>query len=85
MVGVYLQAEDTTNKGRIDLSLSHENHMFIIEFKMTTNNEDPIEQIKSKGYAEKYQQPDMKIWAVGITFDKNERNITKFQTERLLT
>ena len=84
MVGVYLQAEDTTNKGRIDLSLSHENHMFIIEFKMTTNNEDPIEQIKSNGYAEKYKRPDMKIWAVGITFDKKERNIIKFQTERLL-
>ena len=32
-LGVQLRAEDTTNKGRIDLSLRHENHIFLIELK----------------------------------------------------
>ena len=84
MVGVHLVAEDTSNRGRLDLCLSHENHFFLIEFKMTSNNEDPIEQIKSKGYAEKYKKEGVRIWAVGITFDKEVRNISKFQYEELL-
>ena len=83
MIGVHLKAEDTTNQGRLDLCLFYENHYFLIEFKMTSNNEDPIEQIKSKGYAEKYKQSGREIWAVGITFDKKAMNITKFQTEKL--
>ena len=83
-LGVQLRAEDTTNKGRIDLSLRHESHMFLIEFKMKPSTIDPIEQIKSKGYAQKYKEPNLEIWAVGMTFDESEGNITKFQTEKLI-
>ena len=83
MLGVNLKAEDTTNQGRLDLCLYYQEHYYLLEFKMTSNNEDPIEQIKSKGYAQKYQQKGREIWAVGITFDKEAMNITKFQTEKL--
>jgi len=83
MLGVNLKAEDTTNRGRLDLCLYYQQHYYLIEFKMTSNSQDPIAQIKSKGYAEKYQQEGREIWAVGITFDKQAMNITDFQTEKL--
>jgi hypothetical protein len=82
-IGVHLQAEDTTNRGKVDLCLFYESRYYLIEFKMSNNNEDPIAQIKNKGYADKYKQPGREIWAVGITFDTHEKNISKFQTEKL--
>ena len=84
MLGVYLKAEDTTNQGQLDLCLYYDRHYYLIEFKMTTNSKDPIQQIKDKRYAEKYKQAGREIWAVGITFDKDAMNISKFQTERLV-
>ena len=81
MIGVFLQAEDTTNMGRVDLSLRWEQHLFLIEFKMDQSSKDPIEQIKERGYIEKYAEPGRRIWFVGMTFDPEIRNLSKFQWE----
>ena len=84
MLGVHLKAEDTTNQGQLDLVLYYDRHYYLIEFKMSSNSQDPIQQIKNKNYAQKYSQAGREIWAVGITFDKEAMNISKFQTERLV-
>ena len=83
MTGATLQAEDTTNIGRVDLSLSYKHHSFVIEFKMSSNPEDPIEQIKANRYYEKFLQEGQRIWLVGMTFDKEQRNLIKYQYEEL--
>ena len=84
MTGATLQAEDTTNIGRVDLSLSYKQHSFVIEFKMTSNPDDPIEQIKANRYYEKFLQEGQRIWLVGMTFDKEQRNLVKYQCEEFL-
>ena len=83
MTGAELQAEDATNQGRVDLSLHYQQHSFVIEFKMNTHPKDPIEQIKENNYAQKFMRPNQRIWLVGMTFDKDERNLVKFQWEEL--
>ena len=53
-LGFDIIAEDTTNKGRIDLTLLTENTVYIFEFKVDMTNESALEQIKSKKYYNKY-------------------------------
>jgi len=77
-LGIELIAEDVTNKGRIDLTLKMNNKVYLFEFKVT--NEEPLKQIKIKKYYEKYRG---EIYIIGIVFDKNERNITKFEWEKI--
>ena len=69
-------AEDCTNQGRIDMSIEVEHNVYIIEFKIGTG--DGIAQIMDKKYYEKYQKQGKKIYAVGINFDKEKRNISGF-------
>lgn len=76
-----MQVESSTNKGRIDLAIEIENNIYIMEFKM--GNEDALEQIKSKKYYEKFQNQDKQIYLVGINFSEIERNISKFEYEKL--
>jgi len=88
VVYVYLQSlgldivgEDVTNKGRIDLSVKINNLIYIIEFKV--GKENALEQIKEKNYAQKYLHQDKNIYLVGINFDKEQRNISGFEWEKV--
>lgn len=89
VVYVYLQSlglniigEDVSNKGRIDLTIKLPNAIYIIEFKVdgTTN---ALDQIKSRNYAGKYRADQKKIFLVGIHFDSKEKNISKFEWEKI--
>ncbi len=43
--------------------------------------EKALEQIKAKGYAEKYQAKGKKIVLIGIGFSSEEKNVTEFVWE----
>jgi len=88
VVYVYLQSlgldiigEDVTNLGRIDLTIKIDNLIYIIEFKVGTGN--ALQQIKTNQYAQKYMNENKDIYLVGINFDKGDRNICKFEWERV--
>lgn len=75
--------EDSTNKGRVDLTLRLENKVYIFEFKVVqTASGNALQQIKTKKYYQKYQAVST-IFLVGIEFSKAERNIIHFEWEQL--
>ncbi len=79
-IGFDMVAEDITNKGRIDLTVKTDESIYIIEFKV--DSEEPaIHQITERGYSEKYLNDGKKIFLVGINFSSQEKNITDFQWE----
>jgi hypothetical protein len=80
-LGVEIIAEDVTNKGRIDITLLIKDKIYIIEFKVGSN--DALSQIKEKNYHQKYLNQNKQIYLVGINFDEDERNISSFGYERV--
>ena len=75
--GINAKIEEATSKGRSDLVIEEKEKVFVFEFK----NDKPevgIEQIKEKGYAEKY---DKKKFFVGIELDFDKRNIVDYKVE----
>ncbi len=88
-LGIEFIAEDVTNLGRIDLTIATPDmsQVYIIEFKVVNNkNQDAkaLEQIKERKYYEKYMDRAKEIILIGIEFSKEDRNIAKFEWERLL-
>lgn len=82
--GLDVTAEDTTNHGRIDLTITCEDKIYIIEFKVIEVDKtqgSALEQIKSKNYSEKYQGKGKKIYLIGIEFSKEDKNIKNFMWE----
>ncbi|MCI5144566.1 MAG: hypothetical protein D3923_03345, partial [Candidatus Electrothrix sp. AR3] len=77
-LGFQIIAEDVTNRGRMDLTLLTEDTAYIFEFKV--RDEDPLQQIKTMRYYEKYAQ--YQTWLIGIVFDVGTRNITRFVYEK---
>ena len=77
-IGVDIIAEDVSNKGRIDLTLKAGGRTFLFEFKVTDG--EPLEQIKRMKYYEKYSG---ERYLIGIVFDPKQRNVSKFEWERV--
>jgi len=81
-LGLTIIPEDFTNKGRIDFTVIMEKGIFIFEIKMKSNPKNGIEQIKEKKYHEKYIAEYKEIFLLGIEFDEQEKNLSKFETEK---
>jgi len=80
-LGINIIGEDVTNKGRIDLTLKLNDFIYIIEFKV--DGTSALQQIKDKKYHEKYMSENKDIFIVGIEFSKKDRNISKFEWEKI--
>ncbi|WP_291323820.1 ATP-binding protein [Desulfonatronospira sp.] len=84
-LGLDVTAEDTANHGRIDMTVRLENRVFIFEFKVLDLDKTPgtaLEQIRKRGYADKYRGQNLEIYLIGVEFDRGERNIVRFDWEK---
>ena len=84
-LGFSLIPEDKMNKGQMDLSLMTDSSVFIFEFKMKSNPQNALKQIKERKYHEKYLNQGKEIFLIGIEFDEDARNISMFECEKYNT
>lgn len=82
-LGLNVQAEDVTHKGKIDLSLKLENRVYLFEFKVTDGEPDgsALQQLIDRDYAAKHRAPGVEITLIGIEFGRAERNVLGFETQ----
>ncbi|SMP39327.1 PD-(D/E)XK nuclease superfamily protein [Desulfonatronum zhilinae] len=85
-LGLEVIPEDTSSHGRIDLTVKLDNRVFIFEFKVLGKNAAPgsaLDQIKRKGYADKYAALGTTVYLIGVEFEPEERNIAGFAWEEV--
>jgi len=80
-LGFDIEGEDVTNQGRIDLAVKLPDVIYLFEFKVI--DEEPLRQMKEKGYYQKYLSSGRDIYLVGIVFDREKRNIKNFIWEKI--
>ena len=81
-IGLDLRVEDSSGRGRADMVVLHGGQVFVFEFKMADGEDSSepaarsaIEQIREKGYAEKYRDRGEPVHLVGIAFNREGRNL----------
>jgi hypothetical protein len=84
--GFNIILEDTTSKGRIDLTiLVNRSIVYIMEFKVIQNEKEKgkaIKQIEEKEYYKKYLNYE-KVYIVGVEFDKTKKQIVNFEYKQV--
>ncbi len=80
---VRLMAEDSSSMGRLDLVMQAYRQVYLLEFKVLERSKPgaAIEQIKQRGYLDKYRGLDQPIHLVGLYFSKRTRNVERFEVE----
>ena len=83
--GLDVRAEEATNFGRIDMAVRLGGQYYLFEFKVVEQVPDgkALQQIKDKGYADKYRAAGLPIHLIGIEFSKAQRNVVGFEVESL--
>ena len=80
--GLDVRAEDSSSAGRLDIAVLLEDAVWLFELKIDERASPgaALEQLKARGYAEKYRRPGRTIRLIGIHFSEATRNVTAFET-----
>ena len=77
-IGLDLRVEDSSSRGRADMVVLHGGQVFVFEFKMADGEDDrdaaarqAIDQIREKGYAEKYKNRNEPVHLIGVAFGRD--------------
>ncbi len=97
-IGIDVRVEESTSYGKVDMAVIMPKAVYVFEFKCLQKAGDrqkpignrkrlkepsAIEQLRAKGYAEKYRALNRPIYLIGIEFSKTKRQIVGFYTDRL--
>jgi hypothetical protein len=84
-LGLDIVLEDTTNHGRIDMTVRFNQHVYLFEFKVIelVPEGQALAQIKTRNYADKYRARNEPIHLIGVEFSKETRSVVGFEVETL--
>lgn len=83
MIGLQVSAEVKTNDGRIDGVIELEEHLFLFEFKLDSDAQTALKQIKDHEYYQKYALIGKPITLVGANFDSSKRKVTDYKVGKV--
>ena len=83
-LGLDLTVEDSSSRGRLDLALVFNNHVYLFEFKVeeAASAGAGLAQLRDRGYAAKYGGLGWPIYLIGVAFSKKTRNVVAFEVEQ---
>ena len=81
--GLDVTVEDSTGHGRVDMTVLLRDSVFLFEFKVVTSAPEgkAMEQLRVRGYADKYRDQGRTIHLVAIEFSQEERNLASFEVQ----
>ena len=84
-LGLDLTPEEASNAGRLDLALRFNGQIYLFELKVVelAGEGRALEQIKQRGYADRYRAGGEPIHLIGVEFSREQRSVTGFEVEHL--
>ncbi|NDV63811.1 ATP-binding protein [Bacteroides sp. 224] len=81
LMGQFTDAEVSSARGRADAVVKTDDYIYVFEFKLNGTAEEALRQIDEKGYLIPYTADGRQLVKVGVSFDKQERNLGKWLIE----
>ena len=72
--------EDATSRGRVDLSVRLAEDVYLFEFKVAERSVPgaALEQLRARGYANKYRAPGRAVHLIGVEVSADSRDVAAF-------
>ena len=81
LMGLYIQAEYRTSRGRIDLLIGTDKYVYIIELKLDGSAEEALAQINAKDYALPFTIGERDVVKIGANITSETRNLERWIVE----
>ncbi len=79
--GMEVRAEESTARGRSNLTVLYGGDIYLFEFKVVDGKPEGRALAQERGYADKYRRPGVPVHLIGVEFGREERNIVGFEFE----
>ena len=83
LIGLRIDAEKRTQRGRIDTVIEFDDQIYLFEFKLNDSAAAALAQIHQKGYADGYRHQAKTLHLVGVGFDSEQRSISDWILEAI--
>jgi len=83
-LGLPVTLEDSTSRGRADMTVRAGPRVYVMEFKTVSGERstgEALRQIRERGYADRYLAHGAEVHRVGIEFSIRTRNVVGFEAE----
>ena len=79
--GMQVYSEVQTNQGRMDTVIATPDRILIFEFKIDQPASTALQQIRDKGYPERFGQAGKSVTLIGVSFSAENRNVREWVVE----
>ena len=79
LLGVYVQSEVHTSRGRCDALVQTQRYVYGFEFKLDKTSSEALSQVKTKGYLTPYRQLGKELVAVGVNFSTATKSVESWE------
>jgi hypothetical protein len=85
-LGLDIILEDASNHGRLDMAVRFNQQIYLFEFKVVelTPEGQALQQIKDRGYADKYRAEGLPIHLIGVEFSREQRSVVGFAVDMVI-
>ena len=78
-IGLLVQSEVSTAKGRADTIVHTKNRTYVMEFKLDGSAGSALQQIREKRYGSPFPGKDKEVIALGINFSSADKEVAEWQ------
>ena len=84
-LGLDITPEDSSRHGRLDMAVRFNGQVYLFEFKVVELMPEgkALQQIKDRGYADKYRAEGIPVHLIGVEFSRERRAVVGFDVETL--
>lgn len=72
-IGMYIESEVSTAKGRVDCVVQTAERIYVIEFKLDATAESGLAQIRDKRYGSRLLETGIEVLALGVNFSTAQK------------
>ena len=79
LMGLYVQVERHTSRGRMDVTIQTRDYIYIMELKVDKTADEALNQIEDKQYAAPFAADSRKLFKVGVCFGSESKGIDEWK------
>lgn len=79
LVGMRIESEVSTAKGRVDTVIHTKTYVYIVEFKLDQSADEALTQIRKQRYGSKYINQGKEVLALGINFSSEKKEVAEWK------
>ena len=79
LMGLYVQVERHTSRGRMDVTIQTRDYVYVMELKVDKPADEALKQIEDKQYAAPFAADSRKLFKVGVCFGSESKGIDEWK------